>query len=151
MKKNLSITLILVVGLIAKSFCAETFDANAWRSMRTYEVVALTKIVDLQIGKIVGVRCEFRSESLRHIKPNWYEAALWQHNSEARTGFSYIRVFVAKKDLSAFESMPSDFKSTASLIVYGQVQKDVDANYVFVRLIGRKVTLDSARNATVSW
>jgi hypothetical protein len=151
MKKNLGIVLIFVVGLVAKSFCAETFDANAWRGMQTYDVVALTKVADLQIGKIVGVRCEFRSESLRHIKPNWYEAALWQHNPQERTGFSYIRVFVAKKDLSTFEAIPSDSKSTASFIVYGQVQKDADANYVFVRLIGRKVTFDSAHNATVSW
>ena len=142
--------IVALLGAMSASY-AETFDANAWRSMQTYDVVALTKIVDLQIGKIVGVRCEFRSESLRHIKPNWYEAALWQHNSEERTGFSYVRVFVAKKDLPAFESIPNDFKSSASVIVYGQVQKDADANYVFVRLVGRKVTFDSARNATVSW
>jgi hypothetical protein len=151
MKKSLSFILIFVVALTANSISAETFDANTWRGMQTYDVVALAKVVDSQIGKIVGVRCEFRSESLRHIKPNWYEAALWQHNSEERTGFSYIRVFIAKKDIPAFESMPSDFKSTATTIVYGQVQKDADANYVFVRLIGRKVTLDSAGNATVSW
>jgi hypothetical protein len=142
--------IVALLGAMSVSY-AETFDAKTWQGIQTYDVAALAKIVDSQIGKIVGVRCEFRSESLRHIKPNWYEAALWQHNSEERTGFSYVRVFVAKKDLPAFESIPNDFKSSASVIVYGQVQKDADANYVFVRLVGRKVTFDSARNATVSW
>jgi hypothetical protein len=148
--KNFLIAIMTLLGATSASY-AETFDAITWHGMQTYDVAALKEIVDLQIGKIVGVRCEFRSKRLRHIKPNWYEASLWQHNSREKNGFSYIRVFVAKKDLSAFEAIPSDFKSSASVMVYGQVQKDADANYVFVRLIGRNLTLDSAHNATVSW
>ena len=35
------------------------------------------------------------------------------------------------------------------MIIYGEVQKNADTAYV--RLIGTKVTRDSARNAIVSW
>ncbi len=75
----------------ATAFCDQRFDAVAWRDVQTYDVPTLNRIADLQIGKIVAVRFEFRSKRLLHIKPSWYEASLWQHNREEKGGFSYIR------------------------------------------------------------
>jgi hypothetical protein len=58
---------------------------------------------------------------------------------------------IEKKDLAAFKSLPTDFKSSAEIVVYGQVQRDNQANFLFIRLLGRNVTLDSSGNATVDW
>jgi hypothetical protein len=58
---------------------------------------------------------------------------------------------VAKKDLPAFKSIPTDFQSAAEIVVYGEVQRDTAANYLFIRLLGRKATVDPAGNATIDW
>ena len=58
-------------------------------------------------------------------------------------------VRVARKDVPAFETLPDDFRGDPAIIVYGEVQRGPDSAYV--RLIGTKVTRDSARNAIVSW
>jgi hypothetical protein len=139
---------LLFSGAIA--FGAEKIDALTWHSVQIYDVVALKKFADLQVGKIVGLRCHFRSKRIQRVKASWYEATLWQNNPQDRKKpFSYIRVKVARKDLPAFESLPSDFRGGPTVTIYGEVQKD--AQSAFVRLIGRKVARDSARNATVSW
>jgi hypothetical protein len=39
----------------------------------------------------------------------------------------------------------------ADLTVYGHIEKDPDNNQTQLRLIGRKVVLDAAGNATVDW
>ena len=132
------------------AFCAEKLDAITWHSLQTYDVSSLKKIEELQVGKIVGVRCHFRSKRIQHVKPSWYEAKLWGHNPQnRRTPFSYIRVKVARNDLPAFESLPSDFRSGPPLTIYGEVQKDEES--AFVRLIGRRVNRAPDRSATISW
>jgi hypothetical protein len=35
--------------------------------------------------------------------------------------------------------------------VYGRIEKDPDSNQTQLRLIGRKVALDAAGNASVDW
>ena len=146
--------ILLFVTLLAarEIFAAETIDAITWHGVQTYDVVSLKKIEELQIGKIVGIRCQFRSKRIRHLKPSWYEAALWQQNpQDKRNPFSYVRVLVTRKDLPAFEALPNDLGSGKPVIMYGQVQKDADAGYVFVRLLGTRVTRNPDRSATVSW
>jgi hypothetical protein len=131
-------------------FCSEKLDPITWHSLQTYDVSALKKIAELQVGKIVGVRCHFRSKRIQHVKPSWYEATLWHHDPQnRRTPFSYIRVKVARKDLPAFDSLPSDFKSGPPMTIYGEVQKDDES--AFVRLIGRRVNRGSDRSVTISW
>jgi hypothetical protein len=135
----------------ANAFCGQRFDAATWRTVQTYDIAGLKKIVETQVGKIVAVRFNYRSKRLRHIKPNWFEASIWEHNPQEKSGYSYLPVFVSKKNLPSFQSIPTDFKSTAVLTVYGQVQKDADANYLFFHLLGRRATLDAAGNAVVDW
>jgi hypothetical protein len=149
-RKIFLIVLLVSFGGTGVALCAEKLDAITWHAVQTYDVAALQKIEDLEIGKFVGLRCHFRSKRIQHIKINWYEATLWQHTAhDPRKPFSYIRVQVSRKDLPAFESLPSDFESGTMFTIYGEVQKD--SHSTFVRLIGRKVVLARDRSATVSW
>ena len=88
---------------------------------------------------------------MRHLQPNWYEAAIWQHDPKAKNGYSALRVMIEKKDVPAFQSIPSDFQSMRDLTVYARVEKDPDDNLVQLRLLGRRVAKDSAGNAIVDW
>jgi hypothetical protein len=149
-KRTLALIAVVTFFGARIAFCAEKLDAITWHSLQTYDVSALKKIEELQVGKIVGVRCHFRSKRIQHVKPSWYEATLWHHNSQnRRTPFSYIRVKVARKDLPAFEALPSDFRSGPPMTIYGEVQKDAES--AFVRLIGRRVNRGPDRSATISW
>ena len=57
---------------------------------------------------------------------------------------------VAKPDLAVFKSIPTDSSGT-EITLYGRVERDVQANFTFLRLVGRNATTDSAGNATVTW
>jgi hypothetical protein len=141
----------LVVSIVSASVAfAETLDALRWHGVQNYDVAALKKVADLQIGKVVGIRCQYRSKRMQRVRASWYEANLWQYNpQDRRKPAEYIRVKVARKDLPAFQSLPTDFNGNPNMIVYGEVQKDNDST--LVRLIGTKVARDSSRNAIVSW
>ena len=58
---------------------------------------------------------------------------------------------VAKKDLPAFKSIPTEFQSPDEFVVYGMVERDTSANFLFIRLLGRKAAVDPAGNATIDW
>jgi hypothetical protein len=149
-KRAFAFTAVVIFFGARVACCSEKLDAITWHGLQTYDVSALKKIAELQVGKIVGVRCHFRSKRIQHVKPSWYEATLWGHNPQnRRTPFSYIRVKVARKDLPAFESLPSDFKSDPPMTIYGEVQKDDES--AFVRLIGRRVNRGPDRSVTISW
>ena len=150
-RKLLLIGLTLALaGMARVAWGVEKLDAITWHGVQNYDVPALKKVADLQVGKVVGVRCNFRGKRMRRIRASWYDATLWQHNpQDRRKSFAYIPVRVARKDLPAFETLPDDFRGDPAMIIYGEVQKKADTAYV--RLIGTKVTRDSARNAIVSW
>jgi hypothetical protein len=100
--------------------------------------------------QLVGVKCNFRGKDIRHMKPNWYQSSLWQPIPGKSGKFGYVPVMVAKADLDAFKSIPTD-SSGAEITLYGHVEYDIGPNYRFVRLIGRNVQTDAAGNATVTW
>lgn len=141
----------LVVSIVSANLAlAETLDALRWHGVQHYDVAALKRVADLQVGKVVGIRCQYRSKRMERIRASWYEANLWQFNAQdRRKPADYIRVKVARKDLPAFESLPTDYNGRPATIIYGEVQKDNRS--AFVRLIGTKVARDSGRNAIVSW
>jgi hypothetical protein len=151
MKKIITLAVLLSLLSVTDAVFAQRIDAATWRNVETFDVVTLKPIQEMQIGKLVRVRFNYRSKKIRHIKPNWYEASLWQPNPQERTGYSYVRVFIAKKDLPDFESLPDNFKSREKLVVYGRVSKDAEANYVFIRLLGRKAILDPGGDAVIVW
>ena len=145
--------LIAIFALVccASAFAGQRFDAAAWKTVQTYDVPTLFKQEASLIGKVVAVRFHYRSEKLRHLHVNWYEASIWQHDPNAKKGYSALRVMVAKADVPAFETITSDFHSMTDTTVYARVEKDAESNQAHLRLLGRKVTLDAAGNATVDW
>lgn len=145
------LTVILSFAAALSAFSDQRFDAAAWRDIQTYDIPALQKIQGTMIGQVVGVRINYRSDRISHRKPNWYESSIWHSAPAEKSKFAFLRVYVAKKDLSAFKSIPSDFRSAQEIVVYGQVARDSEANFLYIRLLGRNVTLDPAGNATVDW
>jgi hypothetical protein len=142
---------ITALTLVTGALAGQRFDAAAWRDVQTYDVPTLLKQEASLINRIVAVKFHYRSAKLRHLAPSWYEASIWQRDPKAKSGFSAQRVMVAKADVPAFETITSDFKSMTDLTVYGRIEKDPDNNQTQLRLIGRKVALDAAGNATVDW
>jgi hypothetical protein len=133
------------------AFAEQQVNAAAWRGVQTYDLRALQKIQSSLVGKIIGVRINYRHERIRHPRPSWYEGSIWSYRPAEKEKFSFLRVMVAKKDLPAFKSIPTNFQSPGEIVVYGQVQRDTEASYLFIRLLGRKATVDSAGNATIDW
>ena len=145
------LTTIATLICLTSAMAGHRIDAAVWRDVQTYDVLTLLKQEASLVGKIVAVRFHYRSAKLHHLRPKWYEASIWQHDPKAKGGFSAQRVVVAKIDFRAFESITSDSKSMADVTVYGRIEKDPDNNETQMHLIGRKVTLDAAGNATVDW
>ena len=54
---------------------------------------------------------------------------------------------VAKQDLPAFKSITTEPGQT-DMVLYGRVERDVEANSLFIRLLGRMANADSSGNAT---
>jgi hypothetical protein len=148
--KTIVIAISALIGL-TNAFDAQRFDAATWKSVKTYDVPTLLEQEASLINRIVAVRFHYRSEKLRHLQPPWYEASIWQHDPKAKKGYSALRVMVPKNDVPAFQTITSDFHAMSEITVYARVEKDPDNNQAHLRLVGRKVTLDSAGNATVDW
>ena len=148
--KTILVVLLSFLGVIS-ALPGQRFDAASWRGVQTHDIPALQKIEGTMIGQVVGVRINYRSDRISHRKPNWYESSIWHSAPAEKSKFAYLRVYVAKKDLPSFKSIPSDFRSAQEIVVYGQIERDPDANFLFIRLLGRNVTLDPAGNATVDW
>ena len=127
------------------------FDAATWRRVKTYDMQELQKLDPLPLRQVVGVRFNYRHDRIRHWKPNWYQGSIWRYRREARDEFDYIQVLVAKADLESFKAIASDFNAGREYLVYGQVLKDADANFVFLRLIGTKVKRGARGAVTVTW
>jgi len=148
--KTIPITIFTLICLTS-AWAGQRIDAATWKNVQTYDVGTLLNQEASLIGRIVAVRFHYRSEKLRHLQPNWYEASIWQHDPKAKGGYSAQRVMVAKNDVPAFETIASDFHSMSNLTLYGRVEKDPDNNQTHLRLLGRKVEIDAAGNATVDW
>ena len=151
MKKILSLAVVLGFVGAMNAFGGQQLKRDTWRGVQTYDLPALQKIESSQVGNIVGVRINYRGKRISHPRPNWYEGSIWRHRPGDKDKFPFLRVMVAKKDLPSFNSIPTDFQSPAEIVVYGEVGRDTQANFLFIRLLGRKVTLDASGNATVDW
>src|SRR4029077_9083781 len=116
-------------------FAGARFNPQAWASLQTFDVRTLGKdrTLDTHVGQLVEVHFQFRSKDVRHLKPNWYQAAVWQADPEGKRGFVSVPIMVANADVDAFKAFTTDPRATADLKVYGQVLFDFDINYVFFR------------------
>jgi hypothetical protein len=151
MKKRLCLAVVLGFAGAVSAFGGQQIKRDIWSGVQTYDLPALQKIESSQVGNVVGVRINYRGDRISHPRPSWYEGSIWRHRPGDKDKFPFLRVMVAKKDLLSFKSLPTNFQSPAEIVVYGEVGRDTQANFLFIRLLGRKVTLDSAGNATVDW
>lgn len=126
------------------------YEAKVWRAVQTYDLVAVAKDLDGHMRELIGVKCNSRGKEIHHMKSNWYQGSISQPVPGQSGKFETIPVMVAKPDLKAFKSLPTD-SSGAEIVIYGRVEYDVGSKFRFLRLVGRTATLDSAGNATVTW
>ena len=129
----------MLLAVAASAFAQQPRSPESTpRNLPTFDVPAFLEQQGTLLNRTVAVRFNYRSEKLRHLQPNWYQAALWQRDPKAKSSFSFVRVMVAKKDLAAFKSIPSDFQSAVELTAYGRVERDPEANSIYLRLQGGK-------------
>ena len=107
--------------------------------------------LDANVGRLVELHFQFRAKELRHLKPNWYQASVWQAAPEERRGFVSVPVMIAAADLNSFLSFTTDHRATTDLKIYGQVLYDIGINYTFVRVIGTNTFVDSEGYTNVTW
>jgi len=153
MKRTFSLVVVLTVVGAINAFCAGVrYDANTWRGVQTYDVRTLTKDLASHTRQLVAVKFNFRGKDIRHLKPNWYQGSIWQTDPDKKGKFTDVRIMVAKNDLAAFKSLPAQAALSApELVLYGRVERDAEANFLFIRLVGSNATVDASGNATVSW
>lgn len=156
-----SVGLVLLACAIAlggdaaqvRIFAGARFDSKTWARLQKFDVKELGKDrnLDAHVGQLVELHFQFRSKELRHLKPNWYQAALWQASPEGKRGFVSVQVMIANTDLKAFTAFTTDYRATADLKIYGQVLYDFWINFVFVRVIGVNTFVESDGYTNVTW
>jgi hypothetical protein len=156
-----SVGLILLVWAIAfggdaaqvRIFAGARFDSKTWARLQKFDAKELGKDrnLDAHVGQLVELHFQFRSKELRHLKPNWYQASVWQASPEGKRGFVSVPVMIANTDLKAFEGFTTDYRATADLKIYGQVLYDFWINFVFVRVIGINTFVDGDGYTNVTW
>jgi hypothetical protein len=146
----LLLSLLLVTGAVTFAAKPVRYEAKVWRTVQTYELPALSKDLEAHTRELVGVKCSFRGNDIRHMKPNWYQSSVWQPIPGESGKFAHIAVMVAKPDVDAFKSIPTN-SGGGELTLYGRVEYDSATKYRFLRLVGKNATTDAAGNATVTW
>ena len=142
----------VVTASIFTARAAERYDAKTWRRVKTHDMAALEKIDPLPMRQVVGVRFNYRASNIQHLKPNWFYSSIWSMTrSGDRADISQIPVMVAKADVEAFKALPASPDSAGKFVVYGQVLKDSDAGFLFLRLIGTKLKQEKRGRVAVSW
>jgi hypothetical protein len=151
MRRTSFLSAVLFASSLISAFAAPVrYEAKVWRAVQTYDLVALSKNLDGHMRELVAAKCNFRGKDIHHTKSNWYESSIWQPVSGQSGKFEHVPVMVAKPDLKAFKSIPTDSSGT-EITLYGRVEYDVGSKFKFLRLVGRNATTDSAGNATVTW
>jgi hypothetical protein len=151
-------SLVLLIASIASAgqvriFAGARFDSKTWARLQKFDVKTLSKnrTLDANVGRLVELHFQFRSRELRHLKPNWYQASVWQAAPEGKRGFASVPVTIANTDLNGFKAFTGDSRATANLKIYGQVLYDFGINYTFVRVIGTNAFVDGDGYTKVTW
>jgi len=151
MKRKILPAFLATLLAAIHGFGAEGTTVKNWNTIQTYDVAALKREMGAQVRRVVGVKCYFRGKDIHHMKPNWYEGTLWGPDASGKKGFAAVKVMVAKKDLPAFKALTTNASSAEMLTAYGDVQRDSDSNFMFVRLLGTKADPNGEGGATLSW
>jgi hypothetical protein len=142
---------VVFAGLLIAitGFGADGTPVKNWQSVQTYDLAVLQKGIAPYQGKVVGIRCIFRGKDIHHMKPNWFESSIWQKKPDGK-GFVDLRAMIAKKDLPAFKLITTE-PGGPDMVLYGKVERDIEANFFFVRLLGKTANSDDKGNATIVW
>lgn len=152
MNKTISAVLLsLLACTLGASGAGTRVDGKTWAKVQTYDVRTLAPQIERHVRELVAVKFNFRGKDIHHLKPNWYESSIWQPDPKGKKGFTDVRVMIAKKDLDAFKSIPTDSSSGEEITVYGRILRDFDANFMFVQLMGRNAAAASDGGSTISW
>ncbi|HEX8280048.1 MAG TPA: hypothetical protein VF551_01615 [Chthoniobacterales bacterium] len=150
--RNTLVILLLAFASTSAAVAAERVDARTWRRVKTYDMQTLQKVDPLPRGRIVGVRFNYRHRAIQHLKPNWYYGSIWSFRAQnGRANFDHIPIMVAANAVENFRAITSDSRAGRKYTVYGQILKDSEAHFLFLRLLGTKVRRDARGNAIVSW
>jgi hypothetical protein len=152
MKRTLILLSAIIVTTSAITFAEKPvrYDAKVWNAVQTYDLVTLSKDLEAHTRELLGVKCSFRGKDIRHMKPNWYQSSIWQAVPGESGKFANIPVMVAKADVDAFKSIPTN-SGGGEVTLYGRVEYELATKYRFIRLVGRKAAVDTAGKATVTW
>jgi hypothetical protein len=153
MRKFLCLSLFAALSLFVIPCYGEghVVEAKNWQKLHTYDVRTLAPEIKNHMHELVAIKGTFRGKDIHHLKPNWYEGSLWQPDPKARKHFADVRVLIAKADLSTFKSITTDSSAGQEMTFYGTVELDFDSHFLFVRLLGRNVSVDAKGNATITW
>ena len=102
----LAAALFVSVQLIAAA--GVRYRTKVWSAVQTYDVAVLSKNLEEHVRELAGMKCSFRGKDIRHPRPNWYQGSVWQPIAGQSGKFANVAVMVAKHDLAAFKSLPTD-------------------------------------------
>jgi hypothetical protein len=143
----------LSIGLaLSSAAAAERFDQRAWRRVRVYDMPELQKLDTLPLGKIIGVRFNYRHSDIRQPHAHWYLGSIWRVvRSDEKAEFMHVNVMVPEAELAAFKTITTDFRAQQKHVVYGEALHYRESTFPFLRLIGKKVKRDKRGAVTVTW
>jgi hypothetical protein len=104
-----------------------------WKNAPVYDVTRLASEIPQLLGKVIGIRFVSRGKNITGIRPRWSEGSLWQPNASGK-GYSFVRILVNAEDLEAFKALTTDVHSPQLQIVYGIVEQQPEAGWLYVRL-----------------
>src|SRR5262249_48204376 len=116
MKRTIGFSLLMVcAGAVGIASPPVRYEAKVWRAVQTYDLTSVSQNPDAHMRELMGVKCNFRGKDIHHMKPNWYESSIWQPSQNGK--FEHLSVMVAKPDLDAFKSIPTD-SSGPEIVLY---------------------------------
>jgi hypothetical protein len=143
---------LLLLLLLSSSALGEQFSRDTWRRVKTYDMPQLQQLDPPPLGKIVGVKFNYRHEHIEQPHAYWYLGSIWRVvRSEQKIDFMHINVMVREADLAAFKAITTNAKSQRTQIVYGEPMYYGESTFSFLRLIGTKMKRDPHGRVTVGW
>jgi hypothetical protein len=137
---------------VSPARAAQHVSKQQWRRVKVYEMPDLQKLDPPPLGKIVGVKFNYRHTDISQPHAYWYLGSIWRViRDPEKADFMHVNVMVAEADLPAFKAITTDPHSQRSYVVYGEVLYYRESTFSFIRLIGTKGKRDRSGNVTVSW
>lgn len=150
--RRLVVVCSLIVVLFHSGAFADQFDRNTWRRVKVYDMPQLEKLDPPPLGRIVGIKFNYRHEHIEQPHAHWYLGSIWRVIRDPhKTDFMHINVMVREADLAAFEAITTDFHSAKTRVVYGEPMYYRESTFLFLRLIGTKVKRGRNGRVSVSW